>query len=572
MIKKVVILKPKKSLNFSESCNIGVANSNNNNIFIANDDIILSKNTLEELVKNTSDDTITGPDSNCNLGFQTDYAYTIKDIPLVPAMTLEQVKDIIPEIYNLNTIKKDIVKRDWLAFFAIMLTRKCFNDVGKLDENFVYDREDLDWCVRASQINKNFRQIFSSYCFHFGGISRKRKHVELGLKHDLDQEHNETYYKSKWGIMDKKILGIYCHDAWEFWDENSLNTSIDPNKPNGIGGSETQVILLSRELTKLGYKIKIFNKCKNNHFDTSGYDIEYIPFQDFPKYAKTINFDYFVASRYLDCFKYNFNSKKTFVMIHDVFIIMDQNNKTNVYLDKIDKYFCLSHRHKDFVSEYHNIPKDKILVTSNGIDFTRFNKNIKKNPYKMIYSSSPDRGLDIVLPLFDQVKQQVPQAELHIFYGFENFRDQNYIKLIKDEINKRKDVHYHGRVGQDVLAEEFLSSGIWGYATNFAETFCITAVEAMASGTIPVTSDYWGLTDTVKEGGILIPMHNNPNTLYLKSYQDVWVNNIVELMKDSALAQFWRERGIQRASRFSWEAVAKQWDNYFKNEVWIEIQ
>lgn len=574
MIKKIVILKPKKSLNFSESCNAGIKHSKNYKIFIANDDIIISKNTVEKLFENTDDTTITGPDSNCNLGFQTDYAYTVKGTPLVPAMLLNQVKHILPDIYNLKVIRNDIIGREWLAFFAVMFTRKCFDDVGIMDETFIYDKEDLDWCVRAKSVGKKFRQIFSSYCFHFGGVSRKRKHQELGLKHDLDQEHNQLYYFQKYQIKDKPLLGFDCWDAWEYWDENSLNTPVSNNKPAGIGGSETQAILLTRELAKLGYKVKLFNKCKENHMDSSGVDVEYIPFQDFEKYSKNIKYNYFIASRYLHCFNVPFKYDRAFGMIHDVHFIMDQKDCKNVRKDKIEKYFCLSNAHKEYVSGHHGIPMDQILITSNGLDFSRFeNKNIKKDPYKMIYSSSPDRGLETLLvSLFPKIKKEIPEVTLDIFYGFENFNDKAYVEKMLKIIKETPGVTYHGRVGQDRLAEAFLKSNIWSYSSNFEETFCITALEAMASETICLTSKWWGLADTIKEGGILLEMHNNRNTLYTKEYQDKWVEECIKLLKDPEYAESWRRKGKERVQRFTWSAVARQWANLFENGIWKEIQ
>jgi len=571
MIRSITILKPKKSLNFSESCNLGIKSSKNKYIFVANDDIIITKNSIEELVKNTDDDTITGPDSNCNLGFQTDYAYTVKDVKLVPAMTLDQVKHIIPDIYNIKPVKQDVLKRDWLAFFATMFTRKCFNDVGFMDESFIYDREDLDWCIAAKKLGKNFKQIFGSYCFHFGGISRKRKHQELGLKHDLDQEHNYLYYANKYGIKDKPILGIFCSDAWEPWDENSLNSSVS-NKPSGIGGSETQVIYLSREFSKLGYKVKIFNKCKEQHFD-KGYDVEYIPFQNFGEYSKKLEYDYFIASRYLDCFDIPFKSKRNFVMAHDVFLIMNGKHQHDVKQDRVEKYFCLSNRHKQFFSEYHNIPMDKILMTSNGLDFSRFeNKNIKKDPNRLIYSSSPDRGLEYMMPVLDQVYKQHPQMRLHVYYGFENFRDQDYITKIKAEMTKRSYITYHGRVGQDRLAEEFLRSGIWSYFSGFSETFSITALEAMQSGACVLSSAYWGLIDTVGNAGILIDLHDNYNNIHTDAYKNKWKEECLRLLKDQKYADSWRAKGLERVKKFSWTAVTEQWSDLFLKGTWKEIQ
>jgi len=574
MIKKIVILKPSKSLNFSESCNAGIKHSSSEKLFIANDDIIISENSLEELAKNTDDQTITGPDSNCNLGFQTNYSYIVRGVQLVPAMILPQVKNIIPEIYKIKVTRNEIIEREWLAYFATMFTRKCLNDIGPLDEKFVYDKEDLDHCVRAKGLGKKFKQIFSSYCFHFGGVSRKRKHQELGLKHDLDTEHNTLYFNNKYNQMNKPLLALYCFDAFEYWDEKSLNKSVDPKKPSGIGGSETQVVLLSRELAKLGWKVKIFNKCLENHMDSCGLDVEYIPFQNFEQYSKLVTYDVLIASRYLNCFDVPFKSKRNIAMIHDVFLIINGwRQQHDVLQDKIDKYFCLSNAHKQFVSQYHSIPLNQILMTSNGLDFSRFeNKNIKKNPYKMIYSSSPDRGLEVLLDLFPRVKQMVPEVTLDIFYGFENFRDQVYVKKMLEKINKTLGVTYHGRVGQNELAEHFLESSIWAYSSGFSETFCITALEAMASEAVVLSSAFWGLLDVVKDGGILLPMHQGQNTVYTQEYQNKWVEECIKILKDTSYAEYWRQQGKQRVVRFTWTNVAKQWDTYFKTGNWNEIQ
>lgn len=575
MIKKIVILKPKKSLNFSESINVGVKNSTSEKFFIANDDIIISKQTLERLEEKCDKNTITGPDSNCNLGWLTDTAYTAGNVRLVPSMDLNQVANVIPEIYNVIPTRKDVMEFSWLAFFATMIHRDCFEkDVGFMDENFVYDKEDLDWCVQAKQKGKKFLYCYDSFCFHFGGVSRKKKHQELGLKHELDNEHNELYYKQKYAMKEKPVLGFYCFDAWEYWDEKSLNGSVQDGKPKGIGGSETQAILICRELSKLGYKVKIFNKCKENHMD-QGFDVEYIPFQEFPKYAKLIKFDYFIASRYLDCFNYEFTSKRNFVMIHDVFLILGNRGQKDVCLDRVEKYFCLSHRHAKFVSEYHGIPLDKILVTSNGLDFSRFeDTSVKRDPFKLIYSSSPDRGLERLLDFFPQLDER---ATLHVYYGFENFRDQDYVTKVKNRMeafNKgaKQRIFYHGRIGQDELAKEFQSAAIWAYPSWFEETYCITALEAMAGGSVVLSSNYWGLIDTVKDGGILLPMHDNRNSVFNPEYAQKWISECNKLLSDHNYQEEWRQKGLERVRRFKWSAVAEQWGRFFQTGEWTEIQ
>ena len=572
MIEKIVILKPSESLNFSESINAGIRNSSNDKVFIANDDIIISKQTIERLADNCDENTISGPDSNCNYGWMTNQHYTIKGVPLLPAMLPKQIEGIVEDIYDIVPTEDNKPKEvDWLAFFATMVHRKSFEEVGLLDENFVYDKEDLDWCVRAKEKGKKFKYCYDSYCFHFGGVSRKVKHEELGMKHLEDNEKNEAYFKDKYSK--KKVVGFYAHDAWEYWDENSLNGTIQDGKPKGIGGSETQAILVCRELARLGYRVKIFNKCREQHMDREGFDVEYIPFDKFGEYSKEIHYDFFIASRYLDCFDIPFSSGRNFAMVHDVFLIMNHKNPHDVKKDRIEKYFCLSNRHKQFVHEYHNIPLDQITVTSNGLDFTRFDdKVVVKNRHQMIYSSSPDRGLELLLSLFPKVKAQVPEATLDIFYGFENFKDKEYVSKLMSVIQNTPGVTYHGRVGQDELADAFLQSTIWAYPTWFQETYCITALESMISKCVPVTSDYWGLIDTVKDGGIMLPMYDDHNTVFKPEYQDRWIAECVKLLKDDDYLKDWQDKGINRVQRFTWENVAKQWDNFFLGNDWLEIQ
>jgi len=594
MIKKIIILKPKRALNFSESCNVGVKNSKNEKIVILNDDVIISKNTIEELAKNVDDNTVVGPDSNCNLGFQTDYAYTVKGIKLVPAMTLEQVREIIPDIYTIEVIRKEIISRDWLAFFAVMMTRKFFEDVGYMDENYIYDREDLDICIRAKEKGKKFHQIFSSYCFHFGGVSRKRKHQELGLKHDEDCKHNLEYFNSKWnkplrgqtkdlvmidddsGFKDKPSFVIFTGFDSIFWDERALE--------QGIGGSETHTINIAREMAKLGYNVKVFNNCSNQHFDYKNDNVEYINHNNFLNYIKNNNIDFFVSSRWSYPFQYEIKAKLKFLLAHDVFIKGDKNN---VFKDKVDKYLALSTEHKKYLSSYHNIPQEQILISANGLDLSRFSKKVKKNPHKLIYSSSLDRGFDVLaLDIFPKLKKIDPKLKLYVFYGIEGWieaikwkKENNQLPDWEIELFdrvqkglKQKDIIFKGKVDQQTLAKEYQSSSYWFFPTHFSETFCISALEAMASSLPIITSNYWGLRDTVKQSGILVPYDGSWFYNRSKEYLDKFLFESEKLLTDKEYYKEWSEKSFERITRFTWENVAFQFHTFFEKGIWNEIQ
>ena len=74
-----------------------------------------------------------------------------------------------------------------------------------------------------------------------------------------------------------------------------------------------------------------------------------------------------------------------------------------------------------------------------------------------------------------------------------------------EKINNMDYVIINKRVTQEQLSIEFLKSDIFLYPTNFKETYCITAVEAMISKCLVVTVDYCGLGEIVKTKGITVP-------------------------------------------------------------------
>jgi glycosyltransferase involved in cell wall biosynthesis len=253
---------------------------------------------------------------------------------------------------------------------------------------------------------------------------------------------------------------------------------------------------------------------------------------------------------------------------HDIWA--DQNSLRNVHSDKIDKYFCLSPWHKEFFAQHHKVPLEKIWVTKNGIDLSRFNKEVVREN-RLIYSSSPDRGLDTLLYLFPFIKSVIPDLTLHVFYGFDNWdksiqtQGSDEQKRLRDQIFKdlkQDGVISHGRVSQSQLAEEIMKSKIWAYPTRFWETFCISALEMMAGGVTIVTSNLAGLKTTVGQNGVLID-----GDAYTKEYRVQFVDEVVELFENEEKWKRYSDRGKEYVKSFDWRNVAREWDNFFKGDV-----
>ena len=339
---------------------------------------------------------------------------------------------------------------------------------------------------------------------------------------------------------DKSVV-IFCGKGWEEWG--------DPSVISGLGGSEEAVVYLSRELVKLGYEVTVFNNCGDLEGKFNG--VTYQPFYNFNP-----NDDYnIVISWRGNMFKSGrIKAVRKLIWMHDV---PQQGQFKEDEIDTFDKVIVLSNYHKTLLPEH--IPSEKVFVSSNGINLEDFKiGNDERNLNRLIYASSYDRGIQHLLQRWPKVKKAVPNAELHIFYGWDvydrmaeqGFRSWDFkesmLKLMRQE-----GVYEHGRVGHKKLNKEFQKSSLFVYPCHFEEISCITAMKAQANGCVPVTTNYAALKETVKEGVIV---EGNA-----REVADKFVDRLIECLKHNGQVEKLRDKVLLHRNEFGWNKVAKQW-------------
>lgn len=317
---------------------------------------------------------------------------------------------------------------------------------------------------------------------------------------------------------------FFIGDGVEVWTPKSVSKT-------GIGGSELMAIEQSKRLAGLGHRVRVYSGC--GKYGEGIYDgVEY---RTTDKY-QDLECDVLIVSRRADMLgdHYNISAKIKLLWVHDVTPIA----YTNELLLRADKILCLSEWHKQNVMKQCNVHESQIIVTRNGIDLTRFeNKNIIRNKFKCVNASSPDRALPVLLSIWPQIKEQVPKAELHIYYGFRNWRyaaqwDQGQADLIVFLENKMKEMEpqgvvYHDRISQEELANEFLSAGVMLHPTFFTETYGISFANAQAAGLKIISSTIGALNEIVADRGVLLSGEWTD-----QSYQDKFVKEAVKAMLD----------------------------------------
>lgn len=340
-----------------------------------------------------------------------------------------------------------------------------------------------------------------------------------------------------------RSVAIFCGPSVEYWDGNSV-------KQGGIGGSETAVIEIAKEMSKRGIEVTVYNKSAHPY---GGVQIDGVTYRSYQEFNRLDEFDVLWLWRSPALCDYELKANKIIVDMHDV---STPATFTEERLSKIDHVFVKTDYHK---SLYPNIPEDKFVVVGNGIDLTRFDAKEERDPFRIIYTSTQNRGLEQILDMWPKIRKAIPKANLHVFYGWNTFyqsHKDNPAKLAwmqtMEEKMQQPGITNHGRVGQQELAKEMLKSTIWLYPTTFPEIHCITALEMQASGVYPITSGFAALAETQVSG---VKIDGTPS-----ENLDKYVGELVFAIQNPDTLTKDIEKGCDYVKQCSWQNVTDKWE------------
>lgn len=319
-------------------------------------------------------------------------------------------------------------------------------------------------------------------------------------------------------------------------------------REKGIGGSETAAVEMSTHLSEItGRRVLIFNPRKEA---ASFGNVEYRPAKELPEYLRDFEPAAHIGWRH----SMKLSEEPMYVWCHDL---------GTQHMHQHGNYFkamALTPFHAGYIKNFFGVPNDKIMVTRNGIDPTRFAIRHEKTPGKVVYSSSPDRGLDRAIAVMDLVVKEIPTATLHVYYGFDNMKKMGMHAEVErlEKLMAGKDyIVFHGNLTQKELTKEIASASVWLYPTNFLETFCITALEALCSGVYPVVRRWGGLADTLatahQEGMCDLLDEEGESPEDHKAYAKAVFLALTE--------EKWKKVAVNPQD-YSWKSVAHEWVNF----------
>ncbi len=276
---------------------------------------------------------------------------------------------------------------------------------------------------------------------------------------------------------------------------------------NALGGSEKAVAYISNCFPK-DFNIFISGHVKNETID----NIQYIHLDQLTNLIERTPFHTLIVSRYIGFYEMfqTCSFFQSFIWAHDILLLpygcnLNENQILKKWNNYINGCICLTEWHKAlFLDKYPEL-NNKITLINNGLDLESFS-NIDTNnkiKNKFIYSSRPDRGLNVLLKLWPQIIEKIPDATLVIStYG--SFPSNPEELLMKTVIDSTPSIHYLGKLNVEQLYNEMSTSEFWLYPTHWPETSCITALEMLMSEVICLYYPVAGLPFTMDKYGIQI--------------------------------------------------------------------
>lgn len=423
LIENLKLIKNPSNIGFLKSCNQGIAKATGKYIYLLNNDTIVHKGFLDELVYVFNNfDNVGAVGSmliNANGSLQEAGSVFMKDCNI--AQVVDHRKPYFP-------IVNYIYKVDYCSGCSLLFKKNADNgETNLFDEQFApayFEETDLCFRIKFEQ-HKNVYYTPFSKVVHFNGASYNAKKDNTPTEKEKLFEKNLAIFKSKWG---DQINAIAAENVQQRILELNQNKNIFfyndriPEFDNNSG--ELRLTEIIKGYKKEGYNVVFIaekNKIDNpynEYFQRLGVCVyyEYLAYKDLKEFYKL------------------FDAKKAIAWFYAANAFIKNHQKIQEHFSSIFKIY-------DMVDIHH-------LRYKRALNSDPKNRFYKKN-YSAFYKSEKKAALeaDLIIPISEEEKQYmdtfVPGKKQIVISNI------HYTKININETKKfeeRKDLLFIGSV------------------------------------------------------------------------------------------------------------------------------
>jgi glycosyltransferase involved in cell wall biosynthesis len=315
----------------------------------------------------------------------------------------------------------------------------------------------------------------------------------------------------------------------------------------GIGGAELALMTLAEGWTKAGHEVVLYNNPRQHGQS---------PFEqrEISTFNRTDKRDVLIVFRSPTAKVYGATGLKVWWST-DQYTVGDFRH----FSQFPDKIVTISPHHSAYFAANYGI--GNAVHIDLPVRSWEYDQKTEKVSNRLVFTSVPLRGLEIVGKTFPRILDAVPDASLVItsdyrLWGQINPLNAEFVQMFMSH----KNVQFLGAVPRERLIEEQLKAQIHYYPCTYEELFCIAVAESQVAGALPISTPI-GALGTTNMGVIIDGDARN------QAVQDVFVEKTIEYLRSPQLPSIQKGLRKKALNRFSLEKILREWDEKVFNNA-----
>ena len=238
--------------------------------------------------------------------------------------------------------------------------------------------------------------------------------------------------------------------------------------------------------------------------------------------------------------------------------------------DRFAAHVFVSHWQMQMYNLVLGFPYHKGVVLQNAIVPIPQHEKLNDGVVRLIYHTTPHRGLGIVVPVFEHLHKvfQDRGVQIHLdvyssfaIYGWAD-RDKPYQELF-DRCKNHPAISYHGSVPNSEIRTALQKSDIFAYPCIWEETSCIAAIEALSAKNVIVCPNLAALPETCANFAMMYQFSEDAQE-HANRFANSLAQTItaVKLAKDEQIPEAANMMNFQKQyidGFYNWDLRAAQW-------------
>ena len=249
---------------------------------------------------------------------------------------------------------------------------------------------------------------------------------------------------------------------------------------------------------------------------------------------------------------------------HDVDQAAVQWCRDKALTAQVSSFIFVSHWQRERYIASFALAPERCIVIRHALEQTSDLRRWERAPLvRCAYTSTPFRGLDVLLDAWEQLEPEA--AELHVWSSMKLYAaDDTPYRHLFDRARAIPGVVYHGLAPNAELRAALRTMHFLTYPSTFAETACLSVIEAMAAGCRVILPSYGALPETASGYARVYPWSADP-----REHSAIFAGALAE-----EIAKPWRGRPdtaiVQQAhcaTVFAWSRCLDEWRAVIHREV-----